>query len=69
MPTHPYDGRPRGIQSVSDRARAASRLVDEGTSVGEVARLFGVKRGTVHEWRRRLREAEEDARNMRETHR
>lgn len=69
MSARPYTGQPRGIQSVSDRARAASRLVDEGTSVADVAKLFGVKRGTVHEWRRRLREAEEDARSLAELRR
>lgn len=65
MSAHPSDGRPRGIQSVPDRARAASRMVDEGTmTIAEVAKLFGVKRATVHEWRKRVRDAEVDARNL-----
>lgn len=64
MSAHPSDGRPRGIQSVPDRARAASRMVDEGTSVAEVAKLFGVKRATIHEWRKRVKDAEVDARNL-----
>jgi transposase len=56
------DGKPRGIVSVSERVMAASRLVEEGTSCAEVARLYGVKVTTIHAWRKRVLDAQADAR-------
>ena len=60
---HPNDGRPRGLQSLSDRARAAGRLVlVEGKSRAEVAAMYGVAKGTVQSWVEQYREHERDQR-------
>lgn len=65
MSAHPSDGRPRGIQSISDRARAAAHMVlEEGKSRKEVADLYGVSRGTVQSWVEQYRDWQRDQKNL-----
>ena len=56
---------PRGLQSVSDKVRAAVRLVREGEARTAVAALYGVRVETVTQWVAQVRAAEEDDRNRR----
>lgn len=55
---------PRGGLSISERQRAAVRMLHEGRSCREVAEHFGVRPHTVQSWRTRARMAAEDERNL-----
>ena len=56
---------PRGTPRVDDRMRAAARQREEGASLGELAKLYGVQRGTITGWCAKVAEAQADERNMR----
>lgn len=64
MAAHVQDGRPRGLQSVPDRARAAFRMAEEGATRAEIAKAFGVSPAAVHQWMAMVRNAEKDAESI-----
>lgn len=51
---------PRGLVSVPDRARAATRLYAEGSTAKDVALVYRVSVGTVRQWLKQVRDAERD---------
>lgn len=49
--------RPRGSpEELERRRRRAMKLIEQGVSMGEVARMVGVKRRSVERWRKARRE-------------
>lgn len=60
------DGKARGLVSITPQMREAYDLFMAGHTQKEIAELYGKSRSTINMWLEKVREHDEDERNMRE---